>query len=104
MAHSVTIAKISEHKRKQIELSHRILKVRQRKGGRERVRSLYIVGPILGSTDETELSVNFPPLMFAWYLSDSLTNTEGEGIEKMGGCELGCWLNGCCYLCVYMCR
>lgn len=27
MAHSVTVAKISEHKRKQIELSHRVLKV-----------------------------------------------------------------------------
>ncbi len=27
MAHAVTIAKISEHKRKQIELGHRVLKV-----------------------------------------------------------------------------
>jgi predicted solute-binding protein len=27
MSHSVTVAKISEHKRKQIELSHRVLKV-----------------------------------------------------------------------------
>ena len=42
MAHSVTIAKISEHKRKQVELSHRVLKVRGRGRGGGRTHDSFL--------------------------------------------------------------